>query len=313
MERLKLRKRKKSLLTRINGATWALLGVVAILTVIRLFAAFAGAEGPGLIVDILTWIAVLIVPFTFFGGLRKFQKLRDAEVALPGHTALYLRTFYSDKRVVILNPYYSVWSGALLGPLAHVFEPASFGPETFVARVLEPYIHVRQVEGGDTVSGPRFVATNLNWQSVVTAAAEDAEFIVVLPLISQEGETLHGKATLWEIGHLIDSDKMERAAVLMPPGFLFRTNAFKRNWQLAQQHAREHDLHLPDYDPRGCVLTFKRTPDGWREAARYGDKGGGKRKRFAQGLLDALQANANRLGIALFDPRKPIEIAKRAA
>jgi hypothetical protein len=108
-------------------------------------------------VNIFLVVAALLVLLVWYAvntsaRLRASQAVRDRQDIGAQPFALYLRPFESDAAITLQNPHYSHIASIVLS------EESRVGPEEFVGRVLEAYIHVVQI-GGDPI---RAGATRVN-------------------------------------------------------------------------------------------------------------------------------------------------------
>jgi hypothetical protein len=305
MSQLVLKRKKNSTLSRANGRTVFFIALAFIASIIGQFLVRIENDALILIGGVLTiafFVLLGVATWSFRKQMRDTQALRDAQWHEPGPKAVYLRTFDSDKSVAYRNPFWSWWTRFFLGPLAEIVDPAFIRAELFVTRVLEPYIVTIQV-GGKDPSGARInlPTGDETWWRVVADITDRCNMVVILPMLARKGATLHGKSTMWELRHLMETGKLGKTALLMPPGRLFRTNRMRTGWTLAQERARAHGLALPDYDPSGAVLLFARQGGVWRESARYTRVSGPKKRRFGQALLDALLSLSEDTGFGLLD------------
>jgi hypothetical protein len=137
------------------------------------------------------------------------QPLRDSEAALRGPVCFYLRTFYSDRKILLPNPYSSIWYGL------YTTESMWLGAEEFVARVMEPYFHVRELGGGATIGTSRIAADEQHWQETVKSVCQTAVLIVILPILGKNAQKqITGMATLWELRHLTESGLLPKTLAI---------------------------------------------------------------------------------------------------
>jgi uncharacterized integral membrane protein len=295
--------------TRFGVGTWSQL--LAIPLYFLLVAAAAGSAG--LLKSLRYWAGDWTWPFivVIFGGAflcacigarlgasdkRKTQTLRDAEATMSGSRALYLRTFFSDTKIQFPNPYVDQAFGVSfdLTTLDGEMLPA----EVFVGRVLEPFLNVVQVGGSPATIGPgRIYTSDAEWQDAVRPAVLEADVIVILPIMGLDRKTkrLAGRATIWEMEHLVRSGRIERAVVIMPPrlSIMWFPSRVRDGWERARALAAEFALYLPASQRRGGVFIFHEWNGDWLPTEIV-IRTKRKRERLAAALQEAVKRQAIR-------------------
>ncbi|MFL5384587.1 MAG: hypothetical protein ACJ8GN_18855 [Longimicrobiaceae bacterium] len=231
-----------------------------------------------------------------FRHKRALQPLRDSEAALEGPYALFLRAYYSDYHSVFPNPFLSASSGGVFR------DSVVLGPEEFVARVLEPFIDVREVGGSpSTIGSARITTADEEWQPAVVKAIHGASVIVVLPLMKQDRKgATRGEAMIWELRYLVESGLMDRTIVLMPGVPWVVRWKMREAWERSRLRVAGFGLELPQYDGRGGIWAFVRSGQTWRPEKSFAPVASSQ-KRLAAGLVEALLWMSGRFEFPLLD------------
>jgi len=253
----------------------------------------------------LMWVSAIPVLFAACAAAllsqsnkRKLQYVRDADLTMNRPHVLFLRPFFTDTRLAVPNPYYSVWSAGLGR------DGTTLLPEEFVGRVLEPYIDVRQVGGATaTIGNSRISVSSAEWRATVAQAIEEASAILVLPVTGHDkatGKAL-GDGTLWELAYLVNSGYITRSIILMPPSvLLFRRKSTRLGWEHTRAEASRFGLTLPPYDTAGRIMRVVAVDEGY-SAVSTCDKRTNGRKRLAIDLVAALQELSRLYNFKLLD------------
>lgn len=243
----------------------------------------------------------ILVIFVWLGNWRSNQQhvaaqpLRNSEANLAGGvSALYLRPFFTAG-LCFDNPFRSYWKLALIG---FSIDPPLLLCEQFVARVLEPYINVREIGGNPLLAGIGRLTTEEEWKDTFGTALNEAQVVIIIPAFYEDPKTgqTSGEMTLWEIQQLMVSKRMDRAIAIMPKKF--PRIPTREYWQESQKRLADLGLILPNYDWKGCVLVFDQVNNHWEFTKKFGQRGFGK-KRLAKGLLEALMFQSERHGFSL--------------
>lgn len=226
---------------------------------------------------------------------ESLQELRDREIVADGPVALFLRPFYSDRRLRFPSPF---WDGSQ--NISHEFHTLT--PSEYVGRVLEPYIIVRQFGGSpETFANARLWAPVVGaaWKDALQREVAEAAIVIIIPMLGRltRRSEPRGTATLWELGYLLDG-ALDRTVVVMPTTTWFHRVAVRRSWERARAHASSLGLELPRYDKHGDVMTFARVRGAWT-IDRYFGQPCGPTNHLAVGLVDAVNWLAKRHGFAL--------------
>jgi hypothetical protein len=200
---------------------------------------------------------------------RRLQGIRDVEGKTENIHLLFLRPYFTDTRIVFLNPFYpDSFFGMSL-------DTVTLRPEEFVGSVLEPYIAVREFGGNPRIVGnARIHVANESWHAAVNEAIASAAVILVLPLLGKNVATgeYWGAATVWELESLTESGQLERAIVLMPPTPVWRKKNISLLWEDARRRASGFGLDLPSYDPDGGVFTVAQVQNRWKPDRTFSPK-----------------------------------------
>lgn len=245
---------------------------------------------------ILAAVAVVSVASAIIMGdrhKRRLQPFRDAEVSLDVPHALFLRPYFTDTGVQLVN--HSAWSAGLS------LDAYPLNPEQFVGRVLEPYLDVREVGGSpSTIGNARIVVPYDEWQGAVKAAIHAASVIVVLPLMmpDHDTDTMRGEATIWELRYLAESGLLLQTIVLMPHVVWGARRRTREAWERTRVRVADFGLELPAYAEEGGALVFSDADGAWRMKQRFAPEVPA-RKRVAAGLIEALQWISERSGFSL--------------
>ena len=237
------------------------------------------------------------IPATILATRSKLrlQPLRDAETNSSGTNALYLRSFFTDTKALLPNPFYSNLSSGIS------LESQFIGPEEFVGRVLEPYIDVREV-GGDatTVGNGRIPLLEETWQMTVVKAIRAASVIIILPSLSRDKNNgqIFGTGMIWELKYLVKSGQVSRMIAIMPKVDWLRRKSTRESWEQAREAASKFGLILPEYCNTGGIIIFEHSQGVWRPKKIFGQSKF-RRKRFAIGLVEALKWQAEHNGFEL--------------
>jgi hypothetical protein len=253
----------------------------------------------GLLISFLIMLFVVGVSLAIFVLARVLsrrskidrQPLRDLEANLAGPFCLFLRTFYFDQNARFPNPYLR------LG--LYSVEPFTIGPEEFVARVLEPSLHVREVGGTNAIATSRIRLDDRQWHEVVRDACARASLIVILPLIHEDiNHEIAGEAMLWEFMHLAENGDLNKTLALMPPNIPRHSKTNPNAWERTRLHSSEFCVDLPVYDKRGAVIMFERHQGRWKGTAML-DRKGMAHKQLARSLIEAANTVAARFDVEL--------------
>jgi len=220
---------------------------------------------------------------------------RDSEIQLLGPKALFLRPYFSDKKFLFPNPFYSYWSCGIS------LEPIYMPPEEFVGRILEPYVSVMEI-GGDPkfISGGKIYSPDDCWRESFIQAVERATFVVIMPMLGFDPKTRKalGEATIWELRYLVESENIHRTIVLMPKVPPLRRKYARQSWERARLAAASFGLTLPEYKRNGAIILFRRKLGIWEVAVDFiGTES--RRASFAVGLVEAVEGLAAKNGFAL--------------
>ncbi len=224
----------------------------------------------------------------------RLQPLRDADAALGGTNALFLRPFFTDTKVRITNPFYSIGTSGV------TIEPAGLGPEEFVGRVLEPYINVREVGGEAPIGNGRVPVPPEKWQDTVIKVAGEASVIIIIPLLWKDEKTgqEYGEGTFWELKYLARTGLMSRAIALMPKVDWRSQKSVNVGWERFRASVAEFGVLLPEYNDDGCAMIFEETSGVWRPAEIFDQDSDifdpFELKRLAFNLVEALKRQAER-------------------
>lgn len=232
---------------------------------------------------------------------KKLQALRDAEIFLPGPRALFLRPYFSDTKVKLLNPFFSSWAAAFSGVPVN-FDGGILLPEQFVGRVLEPFINVVQVGGSPAISNATLTVTDKEWKPAVAEAVDAAAVVIVMPILREDRRTGHtaGVSTILELQYLVESTHLSRTIIVMPDAMWHSRRRIARGWEQARQKAAKFSLLLPPYNKKGAVMTFEKTEGGWQVSRTFG-QGICRRRKIAFGLVEAVTWLAQRHSFSLLD------------
>lgn len=249
----------------------------------------------------------------------KLQHKRDAEGLASEFRALFLRPFFSDKRLRFENPF------------RRPFYPESMflEPPEFVGRVLEPYIDVVQFGGElNEVSNARIstsyecsdrprarsiarrsssarrprrgsdtgsMALGDHWKPQFKDQVRQAALVVIIPLLRSNDRTarVEGEDTIWELDYLSRMGLLERAIVVMPnrPGLFGKW--VDKSWNLARLRAAQLGIPLPEYAKSGDVMTFTFRGGSWQLVPGFCGAWKG-RGRLAAGMVAAVHSLAER-------------------
>jgi hypothetical protein len=251
-------------------------------------------------------IVALVVAFVLpaWIGYRKklkAQLARDAAPLSSGPFVLMLRPFHTDARIGMPHPFLQ------LGFEAAIDSSGGMHPPEYVARVLEPYIDVRQIGGNlEDIAASRLFTSDDTWQAVLSRQAAGASAIVIMPLVTKTfGERkTHGTSTIWELEHLCTTGALAKTALLLPPwdyigGIAqqwYIRGRLKREWRQVQDTAAKFGLDLPAYNGDSDVLLFSQASNGrWSTYSGHG----GAQTDLARNLLDAIDGLAMRSGVDL--------------
>lgn len=246
----------------------------------------------GSLIVVLIIILVLVVPGQLLAkrNVLRSQSLRDAEAHAPGPKALFLRSFFTDKKVHLLSPFFSRWAAAG----GTEVRPPVLLPEEFVGRVLEPYINVVEIKGRDkTIAPGQITTTDVEWKTTVARTIPSASVVVILPAMGKKKrkDEERGHGTVWELEHLMRSGYMDRTIAIMPVTIWVRRRSVRQSWERIRQEMSDKGLVLPEYNRRGSVITFELKDNVWRPARIFGQTGS-SRKRLAIGLVEAVEWEA---------------------
>ena len=217
------------------------------------------------------WAYLLAFALIALGALlarvhkRRAQVQRDSELKLDGPTALFLRPFFLDKKLRLINPDRGP-SGILAGIVSYnTFRALS--PSEYVGCVLESYLHVRQFSGNpeDFANARILLPEGCDWKPHVKSQIAQAAIVVIMPLVLPPS----GSGSMWELSYLRDSGRLESTIAIMPRVVSRDRETVKHGWELAQIEASAFGVELPPYDANGDVFIFRRQGDGWRYSSPF--------------------------------------------
>ena len=233
---------------------------------------------------------------------KRLQAIRDREGLADSTYLLFLRPFFSDTALLQPNPFYSAWSQGV------TVDGPGLRPGELVGSIVEPLIAVREAAGSHAVVGnARLSFATDEWQVEIRKQIDAAAVILLRPLLrrAKRTGTVQGQATVWEIGYLVESGRMERTLVMMPMAPLLTGRRMREMWEHARERAVDAGLELPAYDPAGGVFAFAPAEGVWRVARRF-QPGSSRKTRFGAALLAGVHAMATRHGVRLRTaPREP--------
>lgn len=245
--------------------------------------------------------AFLLSAWIAYRRKLKAQLARDATPLTHGPFVLLLRPFHTDARIGMPYPF----SATVLEAAADT--GLGMRPPEYVARVLEPYVDVRQIGGNrEDIAASRIFTSDDDWQAVLATQAAEASAVVIMPLVTKRlGERkTRGTSTIWELEHLCVTGALAKTALLLPPweyigGFAqewYIRGRLKKEWRQVQSTAAKFGLDLPAYKGDSDVLLFSQTING-RWTASSGHVGG--ELDLARSLLDAIDNLTMRSGVDL--------------
>jgi hypothetical protein len=268
-----------------------------IATVLTPLLGFRLERGTVNIVLVLAALVVLLVWYAVHASarLRASQAVRDRQDIGAQPFALYLRPFESDAAITLQNPHYSHIASIVLS------EENRIGPEEFVGRVLEAYIHVIQI-GGDPIraGATRVYAGEHDWRERFFDLSRKASVLIVSPLLfpNRSGGPMKGGETLWELAFLAQSGLLERTLLLMPRVRWWRRRRVRDAWTRAADELALGDLRIPAYRARGGVFAATRDTTGWTFSIDH-PVGRLGRRQLALALVEATENLAAKLGFLL--------------
>jgi hypothetical protein len=224
------------------------------------------------------------------------QSRRDEGGQASVHRALFLRPFFSDRKLKFYNPFFREW----------LPEPRSLLSQEFIGRILEPYIDVVQFGGSHKEVANARVAVprgEPDWWPLFEHQVAQASAIIVVPLQRKSGtRSIEGMATILEMKYLLASRALERAIVVMPPmrGHGWLDMWLEDSWELARAKMSELRLELPRYSLYGDVMVFECVVGDWKMAASFCE-GREDEHRLAFGVVEAMKWLARRHRFELLD------------
>jgi hypothetical protein len=162
--------------------------------------------------------------------------------------ALYLRPFEFDSKFVRNDSANNMFS------IEAYYRPGFDPIERSLNDALEdtfPLVGLGMPEEG--IKGIAIGGSYENWKEVINIAIKESEMILVIPASS--------KGTVWEIGKILESNKLEETMFIMPPNNHNISYEGQEDiiniWEAAATKlSGTYNLSLPDYHKDGAIFGY---------------------------------------------------------